>query len=82
MYQVEVFVTYKESILDPQGETVKNAIHRLEFQEVADVRIGKFFELKIEKSDRPVEQIVEELCQQLLANEVLESYRYDIKEVN
>lgn len=82
MYQVEVFVTYKESILDPQGEAVKNAVHRLEFQEVADVRIGKYFELKIEKSQRPVESIVEELCQQLLANEVLESYRYDIKEVN
>lgn len=82
MYQVEVFVTYKESILDPQGEAVKHAIHRLEFQEVADVRIGKYFELRIEKSERPVEQVVAELCQQLLANEVLESYRYDIKEVN
>ncbi|MBP1043538.1 phosphoribosylformylglycinamidine synthase subunit PurS [Vagococcus sp. BWB3-3] len=82
MYQVEVFVTYKESILDPQGEAVKNAVHRLEFNEVADVRIGKYFELKIEKSQRPVAEIVEELCQQLLANEVLESYRYDIKEVN
>lgn len=82
MYLVEVFVTYKESILDPQGEAVKNAIHRLEFEEVTDVRIGKYFELKIEKSERPVEQVVTELCQQLLANEVLESFRYEIKEVN
>lgn len=82
MYQVEVFVTYKESILDPQGEAVKNAIHRLEFQEVADVRIGKYFELTIEKSEQPIETVVEELCQQLLANEVLEAYRYEIKEVN
>lgn len=82
MYQVEVFVTYKESILDPQGEAVKNAVHRLEFQEVTDVRIGKYFELKIAKSERPVAEVVEELCQQLFANEVLETYRYDIKEVN
>lgn len=82
MYQVEVFVTYKESILDPQGEAVKNAVHRLEYQEVTDVRIGKFFELKIEKSERPIAQVVEELCRKLFANEVLESYRYDIKEVN
>lgn len=82
MYQVEVFVTYKESILDPQGEAVKTAIHRLEFQEVTDVRIGKYFELTIEKSQRPVTEVVEELCQQLLANEVLEAYRYEIKEVN
>lgn len=82
MYQVEVFVTYKESILDPQGEAVKKAIHQLEFSQVKDVRIGKYFELTIAKTKQPIEEVVESLCRDLLANEVLEAYRYTIKEVN
>ena len=82
MYQVEVFVTYKESILDPQGEAVKKAIHQLEFSQVKDVRIGKYFELTIAKTEQPIEEVVESLCRDLLANEVLEAYRYTIKGVN
>lgn len=82
MYEVEVFVTYKESILDPQGEAVKKSIHQLEYEEVTDVRIGKYFELSIAKSSRPVAEVVEELCQKLFANEVLEAYRFNVKEVN
>ena len=82
MYQVEVYVMYKESILDPQGEAIKKAIHQLEFQEVKEVRLGKYFQLTLEKSERPVAEVVEQLCHDLLANEVMESYRYEIKEVN
>ena len=43
MYFVKVYVTYKESILDPQGEAVKEAVHRLGFTEVAEIRVGKYF---------------------------------------
>ncbi|MGX7059310.1 phosphoribosylformylglycinamidine synthase subunit PurS [Vagococcus humatus] len=82
MYAVEVFVTYKESILDPQGEAVRNAIHRLDFEQVKDVRIGKYFEINIEKTEEPIEEVVESLCKNLLANPILETYRYNIKEVN
>lgn len=81
MYKVKVYVTLRESVLDPQGNAVKGSLHNLSFHEVADVRIGKYMELTIEKSDRNVEEVVKEMCEKLLANTVIEDYRYDIEEV-
>ncbi|MDT2828171.1 MAG: phosphoribosylformylglycinamidine synthase subunit PurS [Enterococcus viikkiensis] len=79
MYFVKVYVTYKDSVLDPQGEAVKGAVHRLGYDEIEEVRIGKYFEIKVAKSDRPVEGMIEEICDQLLANVNMETYRYEIK---
>jgi len=81
MYKVKVYVTLRESVLDPQGSAVKGALHSLSYQEVQDVRIGKFMELLIEKSERNIEEIVREMCEKLLANTVIEDYRYEIEEV-
>lgn len=82
MYNVKVYVTYKESILDPQGEAVRGAVHRMGFNEIEDIRIGKYFEMKVEKNDeRAVEETIETICDKLLANVVMESYRYEIEEV-
>jgi len=81
MYKVKVYVTLRESVLDPQGSAVKGALHSLSYQEVKDVRIGKFMELLIEKSERNIEEIVREMCEKLLANTVIEDYRYEIEEV-
>lgn len=80
MYFVKVYVMYKESVLDPQGEAVKGAVHRMGYNEITDIRIGKYFEMKVEKSDRPVEDMIEEVCDKLLANVNMESYRYEITE--
>ncbi|QED46449.1 phosphoribosylformylglycinamidine synthase subunit PurS [Cytobacillus dafuensis] len=80
MYKVKVFVTLRESVLDPQGTAVKNSLHTMNYNEVSDVRIGKFMELNIEKSDRDVEEIVKEMCERLLANVVIEDYRFEIEE--
>lgn len=82
MYEIKVYVTYKESVLDPQGEAVKGAVHRLGYQEIQEIRIGKYFEIQIKKSDRKVEEVVEEICDKLLANVNMETYRYDIVEVS
>ncbi|MBB5325181.1 phosphoribosylformylglycinamidine synthase [Anoxybacillus tepidamans] len=81
MYKVKVYVTLRENVLDPQGTAVKGALHSLSYREVQDVRIGKFMELVIEKSERNVEEIVREMCEKLLANTVIEDYRYEIEEV-
>lgn len=82
MYNVKVYVTYKESILDPQGEAVRGAVHRMGFNEIEDIRIGKYFEMKVEKNkERAVEETIETICDKLLANVVMESYRYEIEEV-
>lgn len=80
MYKVKVYVTLRESVLDPQGTAVKNSLHYLGYSEVADVRIGKYMELMIDKTDRDVETIVNEICDRLLANPVIEDYRYEIEE--
>ncbi|KFZ42458.1 phosphoribosylformylglycinamidine synthase subunit PurS [Anoxybacillus flavithermus] len=81
MYKVKVYVTLRENVLDPQGNAVKGALHSLNYREVQDVRIGKFMELLVEKSDRDIDAVVKEMCEKLLANTVIEDYRYEIEEV-
>lgn len=78
MYFVKVYVTYKESVLDPQGEAVKGAVHRMGYEEIEEIRIGKYFEIKVAASDRPAEEMIEEVCDKLLANVNMETYRYEI----
>lgn len=80
MYGVKVYVTYKDSVLDPQGEAVKGAVHRMGYTEIEEIRIGKYFEIKVKKSDRPVTEAIEEICDRLLANVNMETYRYEITE--
>lgn len=81
MYNVKVYVTYKASILDPQGEAVKTALHRLEFTNVQAVTQGKYFELTIKKTTQGIEEQVEKMCTELLTNTNMESYRYEIAEL-
>jgi phosphoribosylformylglycinamidine synthase PurS subunit len=81
MYKVKVYVTLRESVLDPQGVAVKNSLHSLNFSEIQDVRIGKYLELTVEKSAKPVEEVVMEACEKLLANTVIEDYRFEVEEV-
>ncbi len=77
MTLAKVIVMYKESILDPQGEAVKNALLRLDHKEVKDVRMGKYFEIQLAESVEP-EAEIEKMCQELLANVTMESYRYEL----
>lgn len=80
MYAVKVYVTYKESVLDPKGVAVKNALLRSGYEEIQEVRIGKYFEIKVAKSSRSVEEVIEKICDELLANVNMETYRYEITE--
>ncbi|MFZ3591195.1 phosphoribosylformylglycinamidine synthase subunit PurS [Bacillus sp. DJP31] len=81
MYKVKVFVTLRESVLDPQGTAVKGSLHSLSYTEVQDVRIGKFLELTIEKGTRSVDELVKEMCERLLTNTVIEDFTYVVEEV-
>lgn len=80
MALVKVYVTYKDSVLDPQGEAVKGAVHRLGYNEVTAIRMGKYFEITVAESERPVTEIIEEICDKLLANVTMETYRYEYLE--
>ena len=71
----KVFVTLKRGVLDPQGQAVARALGRLGFDEVKDARIGKYIELTVEAAD---EKRLAQMCEQLLANTVIEEYRVEI----
>jgi phosphoribosylformylglycinamidine synthase PurS subunit len=79
MYKVTVFVTLKESVLDPQGSAVKDSLHSLNYDEVKGVRIGKYMELEVEAANEEMaRERVTEMCEKLLANTVIEDYKFDI----
>lgn len=81
MFLAKVYVTYKESILDPKAEAIKAAMHQLDYQNVESVRIGKYFEISVKETElENVEQLIEAVANKLLANETMESYRYEIEE--
>ncbi|NQT46089.1 MAG: phosphoribosylformylglycinamidine synthase subunit PurS [Candidatus Omnitrophica bacterium] len=80
MFNVKVEVTLKKQVLDPQGLTVKHALESLGFNEVDEVRMGKFLELKIEAKDRKeAEEKLRRMCEKLLVNPVIEDYTYQIE---
>jgi len=82
MYLAEVCITLKPTVNDPQGLTIKGALHNLGFASVDDVRAGKYMELRIEESDpTKANQQVNEMCHKLLANPVIENYRFELKRV-
>jgi phosphoribosylformylglycinamidine synthase subunit PurS len=80
MKKVKIYVTLKESILDPQGSAVKGSLDKIGYGEVEDVRIGKYLELVIGDTDRDVDTIVKEMCEKVLTNTVIEKYRFEIEE--
>ncbi|MET0183501.1 MAG: phosphoribosylformylglycinamidine synthase subunit PurS [Caulobacterales bacterium] len=73
-----VTVGLKAGVLDVQGKAVANALHDLGFGGVHDARVGKVIELEIANIDRATAEIqVKEMCEKLLANTVIESYRIE-----
>ena len=66
-------------ILDPQGKAIRNALHRIGFAEVSEVRAGKSFELELRGSDRDaaLEQL-EKMCQKLLSNPIVEDFELEL----
>ena len=76
----KIHVTLKKGVLDPQGKAVHHALNDLGYGEVEEVQIGKYMELRLSglTSDE-AEKRVEEMCEKLLANTVIESYRYSLE---
>lgn len=77
--KARVHITLKHGVLDPQGKAIGNALHRLGFPEVGEVRQGKLIELELSGSD--IEQArnrLDEMCRKLLANTVIENYSIEL----
>ena len=81
MMLAKVYVTPKKAILDPQGKAIAASLHALDYSEVSEVRMGKYLEVRLQGlSFSQAEQRVEEMCQRLLANQVIEDFRFELLE--
>ena len=79
--KARVYVTLKRGVLDPQGKAVCTSLHQLGYREVTDVRVGKFMEVTLGGLPREeAEKRLRAMCERLLANTVIEDYRFDIQE--
>ena len=80
MFIARVYVTLKPGVNDPQGQTVMNGLHSLGYDQVTDLRVGKYLEIRITGDDqRRTEIAVAGMCDRLLANLVIEEYRFTIE---
>ena len=81
MFLARVYVTLKPTVNDPQGLTIRGALHSLGFAGVDSVRAGKYMEIRIDAPDAAAaETQVAEMCRKLLANPVIEDFRYELEE--
>ncbi|MSQ40318.1 MAG: phosphoribosylformylglycinamidine synthase subunit PurS [Dehalococcoidia bacterium] len=81
-YLAKVYVTLKPTVNDPQGLTVKRGLHALGFASVATVRMGKYLEVRLQAATRQeAEAHVKGMCDKLLANPVIEEYRFEVEEM-
>jgi phosphoribosylformylglycinamidine synthase PurS subunit len=83
LYLAKVYVTLKPTVNDPQGLTVLGALRNLGLSTVNDVRVGKYLEVRVDETNRSrASSLVEEMCDKLLANPVIEEYRFDLEELS
>jgi phosphoribosylformylglycinamidine synthase PurS subunit len=80
--KAHVYVTLKASVLDPQGQTIQNALRKIGFSDVSSVRQGKYFELSLTDSLSPdaARAQVERIAREVLTNPVIEQFTYRIEE--
>lgn len=78
--KARITITLKNGVLDPQGKAIAHALGALGFDGVGDVRQGKYIEVELAETDKAAaEQQVERMCEQLLANMVIENYSYELE---
>jgi phosphoribosylformylglycinamidine synthase subunit PurS len=77
--KAKIHVTLKHGILDPQGKAIEHALDSLGFKNAGNVRVGKYMELDVDEADKPkADQLVKAMCEKLLANTIVEEYRYEL----
>jgi phosphoribosylformylglycinamidine synthase subunit PurS len=78
--RAKVYVTPKTGILDPAGKAIERSLHSLGFAEVRSVRLGRYLEIEVDGEPARAAARLDDMCRQLLANGVIEDYRFEIGE--
>jgi phosphoribosylformylglycinamidine synthase len=82
MYRAKIKVTLRKSILDVQGKAVQSALHKLGYDDVQSVRIGKYIELELNDQDETTaRKNAEDACKKLLSNPVMEDYSFELEKM-
>lgn len=82
MFKVRVYINLKKEISDPQGITIKHALHSLGYNEVDSVRTGKIINLIIkEGKEEEVRERIAHMCKKLLSNPIIETYEFVIEKL-
>ncbi len=78
--KISAIVTLKKDVLDPQGKVVSQTLKNMGYNNIINVRQGKYFEIEIDENDREkANKVAEEFCKKLLTNVVIEDYKIDFK---
>ena len=78
--KISATVTLKKEVLDPQGKVVSQTLKNMGYDNIVNVRQGKYFDIELNESDREkAKKIAEEICKKLLTNVVIEDYTIDLK---
>lgn len=81
-YHSRIYVTLRASVLDPAGTAVQSGLQQLGYQGVSSVRIGKYIEVTLEaENEIQADEQLHQMCDQLLANPVIENYCFELKEI-
>jgi phosphoribosylformylglycinamidine synthase subunit PurS len=81
-FQAQIYVTLRPSVLDPAGVAVQSGLSHLGYDNVEQIRIGKYIQLNLTATDEDsAKQQLERICEQMLANTVIENYRFDLLEL-
>ena len=79
--RVKILISLKQGVLDPQGKAIEHSLHSLGYAEAKNVRVGKYVELEVDApSPSAAELRIREFCDKLLANPVIENFRYEIEQ--
>ena len=74
--KISIIITLKKDVLDPQGKIIHQTLDGMGFNDINDIRQGKYFEINIKENDKKkAEEKVESMCKKLLANLVIEDYK-------
>ena len=81
--KISAIVTLKKDVLDPQGKVVSQTLKNMGYKNISDVRQGKYFEIELNETNiEKAKKTIEEICEKLLSNTIIENYTIDLKQWN